>query len=110
MRSSHVPATVFQCIGFTLGLFCASASFAADGPGLVDAARNGNVEAVRSLLKSGVDPNQAAADGSTAVHWAVHGDNLAMLNALLAAGAKPDGVTRYRIAPLTLAAARSGSE
>jgi ankyrin repeat protein len=83
---------------------CASASFAADVPMLVDAARNGDVAAVRSLLKGGADPNQAAPDGSTAVHWAVHGDNLAMLDVLLAAGAKPDIVTRYRIAPLTLAA------
>ena len=80
------------------------ASLAADGPGLVDAARNGDLGAVRSLLKGGADPNQAAPDGSTAVHWAVHRDNLEMLNALLDAGARPDRVTRYKIAPLTLAA------
>jgi ankyrin repeat protein len=96
--------TVFRCITVAVGLLCASASLVADGPGLVDAARNGNLDSVRSLLKSGADPNQAAPDGSTAVHWAVHGDNLAMLNALLDAGAKPNSVTRYRIAPLTLAA------
>jgi uncharacterized protein len=104
MRSSQVFSTVVRGVSFTLALFCASASIASDGSALVDAARNGNVDVVRSLLKSGVDPNQAAPDGSTAVHWAVHGDNLALLNALLDAGAKPDAVTRYRIAPLTLAA------
>ena len=71
-------------------ILCALASLAADGPGLVEAARNGDLDAVRSLLKGGADPNQAAPDGSTAVHWAVHRDNLAMLNALLAAGARPD--------------------
>jgi ankyrin repeat protein len=38
------------------------------------------------------------------VHWAVHRNNLDMLNALLEAGAKPDGMTRYGVAPLTLAA------
>ena len=104
MRVSQALSTVFQCVSVALGLLCASASLVADGPGLVDAARNGNLDSVRSLLKSGADPNQAAPDGSTAVHWAVHGDNLAMLNALLDAGAKPNSVTRYRIAPLTLAA------
>jgi len=104
MRLSQVSATIFRCVGVALAVFFASASLAADGPGLVDAARSGNVDAVRSLLKGGADPNQAAPDGSTAVHWAVHGDNLAMLNALLAAGAKPDAVTRYKITPLTLAA------
>ena len=97
--------TVFRCIiGVALGLLCASPSLAADGMAVVDAARNGNLDAVRSLLKAGADANQAAPDGSTAVHWAVHGDNLAMLNLLLAAGARPDGMTRYKIAPLTLAA------
>jgi ankyrin repeat protein len=104
MRLIQVVSTVVRCVSVALGLLCASVSFAADGPGLVDAARNGDMDAVRSLLKGGTDPNQAAPDGSTAVHWAVHGDNLVMLNALLGAGAKPDGVTRYKIAPLTLAA------
>jgi uncharacterized protein len=104
MRLSQGFSTVFHRIGAVLGVVCASASLAADGPGLVDAARNGNVAAVRSLLKSGADPNQAAPDGSTAVHWAVHGDNLAMLNALLAAGARPNAFTRYKVTPLTLAA------
>ena len=87
-----------------VGLLVTAAVLGADGPALVDAAKSGDLNAVRSLLKSGVDPNQMAPDGATAVHWAVHRDNLAMLNALLAAGAKPDRVTRYRIAPLTLAA------
>jgi len=87
-----------------LGLLCAGASLAADGTRLVDAARNGELGTVRSLLKGGADPNQTAADGSTAVHWAVHRDNLEMLNALLDAGARPDRVTRYKVAPLTLAA------
>jgi ankyrin repeat protein len=89
---------------FAVGFLCAWASLAASGPTLVDAAKNGDLAAVRSLIKSGANPNDAAPDGSTAVHWAVHHDNLEMLNALLAAGAKPDLVTRYKIAPLTLAA------
>ena len=93
-----------RLVGFALGLLCAVGSLAADGPGLVDAARNGDLGAVRSLLKGGADPNQAAPDGSTAVHWAVHRDNLDILNALLDAGARPDRVTRYKVAPLTLAA------
>ena len=87
-----------------LGVLCAVASFAASGPALVEAARNSDLVAVRSLLKGGADPNEAAPDGSTAVHWAVHRDNLEMLNALLDADARPDRLTRYKVAPLTLAA------
>ncbi len=88
-------------LGASLG---ASAAFAASAPALVDAAKEGDLTAVRSLLRAGADPNAAAPDGSTAVHWAAHGDNLQMLDALLDAGAKPDIVTRYRVAPLMLAA------
>lgn len=89
---------------FTLALLCAGAALAADGPPVVDAARGGDLNAVRALLRGGANPNAPAPDGSTAVHWAVHRDNLEMLNALLAAGAKPDVVSRYKVAPLTLAA------
>ncbi len=87
-----------------LVLVCAWRAFAAGDPALVDAARNGDLGAVRSLIKGGADPNEPAPDGSTAMHWAVHRDNLDMVNALLAAGARPDRVTRYKVAPLTLAA------
>src|SRR5438045_3159603 len=90
------------CLAF--GFVCAWVSLSASGPGLVDAAKSGDLAAVRSLLKGGADPNAAGPDGSTAVHWAVHRDNLEMVNALLAAGARPDLVTRYKVAPLTLAA------
>lgn len=92
----------FTC--FALGLLCAVASLGADGSALVEAARNGDTAAIRSLLRGGADPNEAAPDGSTAVHWAVHLDNMEMLNALLTAGAIPDRVTRYKVTPLTLAA------
>jgi ankyrin repeat protein len=90
--------------GVTLGVLFAMTTMAADGPELVEAARNGDLRAVRSLLAGGTDPNQAAPDGSTAVHWAVHRDDLDMLKALLDAGARPDQLTRYKVAPLTLAA------
>ncbi len=91
-------------IGVVLGLLCTVASIGAGGPALVDAARNGDLAAVRSLLRGGADPNAAALDGSTALHWAVHRDSLAMVNALLTAGARADRLTRYKVAPLTLAA------
>lgn len=39
-------------------------------PPLMCAARNGDVERVRSLLAKGADPNLRSVDGETALHWA----------------------------------------
>ena len=44
--------------------------------------------AVRALIQQKADVNAAAADGTTALHWAVRADDLAMVEALLAAGAE----------------------
>lgn len=93
-----------RLIGLVFGLLCTAVSLGASTAPLVEAARNGDLAAVRSLLRGGADANAAAPDGSTAVHWAVHRGDLRMLNALLDAGAKPDRLTRYNVAPLTLAA------
>jgi len=90
--------------GFGLALLCTGSALAASDPPLVEAARAGDLVAVRSLLGDGADPNAAAPDGSTAVHWATHLDDLEMLDTLLDGGARPDSVTRYNVAPLTLAA------
>jgi ankyrin repeat protein len=55
-------------------------------------------------LAGGADVNSTAADGSTALHWAAHRDDLAMVDALLSTGAKADMASRYNVVPLTLAA------
>jgi ankyrin repeat protein len=77
----------------------------AAGPAtLVDAAKTGNVAAVRAELQKKVDVNAAASDGSTALHWAVHRDALDVVDLLLAAGANPKAANRYGVTPLSLAA------
>jgi ankyrin repeat protein len=93
-----------QLARVALALLFAGPVLAASDPPLMDAARNGDLTAVRALLGGGADPNATAPDGSTALHWAVHRDHLEMVNVLLDAGARPDSVTRYNVAPLTLAA------
>jgi len=45
--------------------------------GLVDAVKNGNVAAVRTLLQQRVDVNAPEPDGSTALHWARPGGRFA---------------------------------
>jgi len=73
-------------------------------PALVDAARSGDLHAVRTLLAEGADVDAAAADGSTALHWAVETHAAEIVAALLDAGADPTVATRNRVTPLSLAA------
>ena len=81
---------------------------AAGDPPLVAAARQDNVAAVHALLAKHADARQAAADGSTALLWAVYNADLEMTRALLAAGAPVDLANHYGVTPL-LQASRTGN-
>jgi ankyrin repeat protein len=70
---------------------------------LIEAARSGDVKAVRTLLAQHVPLNAAEPDGSTALDAAVHSDNLEIADMLIAAGADVKAATRYNITPLSLA-------
>ena len=65
---------------------------------------SGDSATVRALLAKKADVNAAAADGTTALHWAVQRDDVAMVEALLRAGAKVEAATRHGVTPLQLAA------
>ena len=54
---------------------------------VVRAAADQDHAAVRALLDEGADVNAARADGVTALLWAVHWDDPAMVDLLLGAGA-----------------------
>ena len=76
---------------------------ASAAPPVVDAVKNGNVDVVRALLAKRVDPNAAETDGTTALHWAAHHDNLAAADLLIKAGANVRAANRYGATPLWLA-------
>ena len=71
---------------------------------LIEAAASQDSSAFRSLLDLGVDVNAVEVDGTTALHWAAHRDNVEMASALLAAGADVSANNRYGVAALSLAA------
>jgi uncharacterized protein len=79
------------------------ASPALAGTKLIEAAKRGDLQAVRALLAKHADVNAADADGSTALHWAAERDNVALADLLIAAGANVKAATRYKITPLSLA-------
>jgi ankyrin repeat protein len=70
---------------------------------LANAARQGDVSAVRALLQQRVDLNAAGPDGTTALHWAVHRDSLDVVTLMIAAGARVEVPNRYGVTPLALA-------
>ena len=72
---------------------------------LVDAARRGDVAAVRGLLDRGASANDAQGDGMTALHWAAYNDDVESAKLLLTRGASVDAVTRNgNLTPLMVAA------
>ena len=79
----------------------------ADSP-VADAAQQGDLVEVRSLLRSGADVNAAQSDGMTALHWAAADGHAEIARTLLYAGATVRSTTRLGgYTPLHLAA-RSG--
>ena len=87
-------------------LFCAATLpvFAAGRADVADAMMRGDQAAVRRLVQQKADVNAAQVDGSTALHWAVHHDDLSTARLLLKAGARVDAQNREGITPLYMAA------
>ena len=70
------------------------------GGGLLEAARAADWPSVRSLLEAGADPNAAAPDGATALHWAAYHDDGEAARILLDAGADPNAANDLDATPL----------
>ena len=70
---------------------------------LVEAAKNQNREAVRSLMKENVDVNAAQPDGATALIWSVYRDDLETVELLIGGGADMNAANDYGVTPLSLA-------
>lgn len=76
---------------------------------LPEAARAGDRETVNKLIAAGTAIDAPEPDGTTALHWAVYHDDLAMTGRLLDAGANVNAANRNGATPLTLACANSGA-
>ena len=95
----------------TVAAMCLIAAAAVlDAHSLLDAAQRDDIDAVKSLLASGVDVDAKSEDGSTALTWAAMRSNAAMAERLLAAGADPNISNMYGVAPLQVAIENSATE
>jgi ankyrin len=79
-------------------------------PPLVEAARNGDMVALRALLEKHVDANATAADGSTALHWASHRDDVESARLLIRTGANVSAANDLGVTPLWLASENGSAE
>jgi ankyrin repeat protein len=70
---------------------------------LVDAVKNRDRTAVRSLMGQHINVNTAQPDGTTALAWAANRDDLETADLLIRAGAKVNAANDYGVTPLSLA-------
>ena len=84
-------------------LAVASLGAGAQDTRLVDAAKAADATSVGRLLEQGVDANIPQSDGATALHWAVHWDDVEMADALVRAGAAVNVTNDFGVTPLWLA-------
>jgi ankyrin repeat protein len=70
-----------------------------------DAAQRQDWQTVRSLAARKADVNATQPDGTTALEWAAHWNDLDAVRALLNSGANPKLANRYGVTPLSEAAA-----
>lgn len=86
-------------------LLIARMATAAAPPTLVDAARAGDWNAVRSLVAANkATVNSADADGTRPLHWAIRANETEIADLLLRSGADAKAADRLGVTPLLLAA------
>jgi ankyrin repeat protein len=76
---------------------------------LIDAVREQDRARALTLITQGIDLNVAQPDGATALHWAVHWEDVELVDRLLAAKAKPDVVNDLGVTPIVMAATAGNS-
>ena len=92
-----------RLVGWMAVLSLISIAAARDDLRLVQAVRSRDTELVRALLKQQADVNSRQPDGATALHWAVHWDDLETADLLIHAGAQANATNDLGVMPLSLA-------
>ena len=77
---------------------------------LIEAVKQGRIDAVRAAVKQKADVNIAEPDGMTALHWAARADDAEAADLLIRAGAKVNAASRYGVTPLSLAATNGSAK
>lgn len=86
-----------------------AAGAANDNLRLVDAVKNQDSQEVRALLGQHADVNVRSGDGSTALLWAAHWNDLQTAELLIRAGADANVANDFRMTPLSQACTNASS-
>ena len=88
---------------FALIVAVANVSAAADDLRLINAAKQNDQAAVRTLLEEGLDVNARQQDGATALLWATYYNDTETAGLLISAAADVNAANNYGESPLSLA-------
>ena len=105
-----MSASMYRSAGLLVAAIAVAGAaplFAAQDMRVVEAAAGQDAVAVRTLIDEGADVNVPWGDGSTALMWAAHWDDLGMADLLLDAGAEVNGPDDHGVTPLERAAVRT---
>jgi ankyrin repeat protein len=87
------------------GLLCGTLLAAAGPATVIDAARKKDHVALAALIKAGANVNEREPDGTTALHYASHYDDVQSVRLLLIAGANAGAANDYGVTAISEAAA-----
>lgn len=100
-------------VGFSLvscfALLWPTSGHAQAGFPVIEAARTGDLSALRALITEDVDIDAQQGDGATALHYAAHRNDLKAARLLIAAGATVGATNDLNATPLWLAAKNGSS-
>ncbi len=101
----------FGALSMLVFLLTAGGAAVQPGESVVAAARAGDSATVRTLLDAGrMDVDTPEPDGTTALHWAAHRDDPAIVELLIGAGADVNLTNDYGVTPLSLACTNRSAE
>jgi uncharacterized protein len=103
-RAGRTAGPIRAACALVLFGLAAAAQGALTTDPLVEAARGNDAARVQTLLAGDGDVNARSADGTTALHWAVHNDNERLVEQLIAAGADVNARNDYGSTPMSEAA------
>ena len=88
--------SVKRLIGLGIFLLWTAALSGMSDVRLVEAVMRQDRDAVRALLREGADVTAPTADGTTALHWAAHWNDVGTMDLLIRAGARVDAANEPR--------------